>query len=139
MPRPLAARASHEEKEREMFGRKKGPDKAFSHADDCKIAKVDPDVKIEWSEIRRGVWEAVCVCGKQYSYEPADSRTRLDPLDPSTSRHMPQCEHRDTTDPETLRFILDVKDGLEPGYWWVTCRACATSWQVLHFAAESVR
>jgi hypothetical protein len=119
-----------------MFGIKKQPDEAFRHQDDCKIVKVTPNVKIHWSEIERGCWEAVCTCGKQYYYDPATQPPRQDPLDPSTFRHAPQCEHREATDPATIRLILDVKDGLEPGYWWVTCRACQTSWQVLHHAAE---
>lgn len=67
----------------------------------------------------------------------ADRRARLDPLDRDTSRHAPQCEHRDTTDPALLQVILTVRDGLEPGYRWVTCGACDTSWQVLHYATEN--
>jgi hypothetical protein len=61
----------------------------------------------------------------------------LDPLDPSTSRHAGQFEPRDTTDPALLRLLLKVQDGADPGYWWVTCGACETSWQVWHYAAES--
>lgn len=57
--------------------------------------------------------------------------------DPSTARHAPQCEHAHTTDAAVLRLVLNVKDGLEPGYWWVTCLACHASWQVLHHGAES--
>ena len=30
----------------------------------------DPEVQIPWSEIRRGVWEAVCVCGVPYHHDP---------------------------------------------------------------------
>ena len=71
-----------------MFGRKKGPDEPFAHADDCKIVHADPGVQIPWSEIRRGVWEARCVCGVQYHHDPiADSRVRLSPFDPKTGRH----------------------------------------------------
>jgi hypothetical protein len=121
-----------------MFGlRKKGPDQAFHHADDCKIAKVDPDVQIPWNEVESGLWVAQCQCGKEYYRDPVAQPARLDPLDPSTSRHAPECEHRDTTDPALLKAILQVKPGLEDGYWWVTCNICGTSWQVLHFAAES--
>ncbi len=52
-----------------MFDRKKNkPDlPAFLHASDCKILARDPKVEIPWSEIRGGVYEAVCVCGKQRS------------------------------------------------------------------------
>lgn len=121
-----------------MFDRRKSPDKPFSHAYDCKIVKVDPRVEIQWSEIRRGVYEAVCVCGTQYHYEQiADSRIRLDPYDPSTSHHMPQCEHRDTTDPALLRAILRVRDGAGGGYWVAECGVCETFWQVPFYAVES--
>lgn len=46
-----------------MFGlkKKRGPTQPFTHADDCKILKADPDVQIEWSEVETGHWEAVCV------------------------------------------------------------------------------
>jgi hypothetical protein len=128
-----------DEKERNMFGlRKKGPDKAFSHTADCKIVKAQGGDEIPWSEIESGHWQAVCQCGSEDFYEVADRRTRLDPLDPSTFRHVGQCEHRDTTDPAVVRTILKVKDGMGEGYWWVTCGACDTSWQVPHYAAESV-
>jgi hypothetical protein len=45
----------------------------------------------------------------------ADLRARLDPLDPATMRHAPQCEHRDTTDPALIQLILKVQDGADPG------------------------
>jgi hypothetical protein len=80
-PQPFATKGS------EAFGLwKKGPDKAFSHAPECKIVEVTPDVEIPWSEIERGRWEAVCVCGTQYFREPVAGPPRLDPLDPSTGR-----------------------------------------------------
>jgi hypothetical protein len=123
-----------------MFGlRKKEPDKAFSHTDDCKIAKVTPGVKIPWNEVESGHWVATCQCGEQHHREPAARPPRLDPLDPSTFRHARQCEHRDTTDPALLRAILKVKDGSGGDYWWVECGTCDTAWQVPHYAAESVR
>lgn len=104
----------------------------------AKILKADPDVEIPWQEIETDLWIAECVCGKEYHREPlADGRVRLDPLDPSTARHAPQCEHAHTTDAAVLRLVLNVKDGLEPGYWWVTCLACHASWQVLHHGVES--
>ena len=86
---------------------------------------------------------AECQCGKEYNHElAAERRVRLDPLDPSTSRHHPACEHAATTDPALLRAILRVQEGtgVAPGwsqYWWVTCGVCQTSWQVLHYALES--
>lgn len=101
--------------------------------------RITPDVEIQWSEIRTGVWEAVCVCGTAYHYEtPADSRVRLDPYDPATARHAGQCEHRDTTDPALLRAILRVKEGWSGDYWWVECGVCDSGWQVPHYAAVKV-
>jgi hypothetical protein len=54
-----------------MFQKKKGPDEPFAHAEDCKIAHADPGVQIPWSEIRRGVWEARCVCGSSITMTPS--------------------------------------------------------------------
>jgi hypothetical protein len=122
-----------------MFGlRKKGPDKAFIHTDDCKIVKADPGVKIPWSEVEDGHWVATCVCGSKHFYEPQAPRTRLDPLDPSTFRHLGQCEFRDTTDPVLIRAVLKVTEGVEEGYSRVECNACGTWWYVPHYAPESV-
>jgi hypothetical protein len=119
-----------------MFGKKKGPDQPFQHAEDCRIWKTDPGVQIPWSEIRRGVWEAVCVCGKQYHPEPVvDDRVRLDPLDPKTARHLGGCEFASETDPVMIRAILRVTD--KDGYSWVQCNSCDTAWQVRYYA-ESV-
>jgi hypothetical protein len=125
---------------REMLGfEKRRPPilPAFQHADGCKIMKADPTTEIRWSEIRRGVWEAICVCGKQYHYESiADARSRQDPYHPSTFRHFGQCEHRDTTDPVLVRAILKIQE--RDGYWWVQCGACDGGWQVPFYAVESV-
>ncbi len=86
-----------------MFGRKKGPSlPAFSHSPDCKIVRNDPGVEIPWNEVEPGHWEATCVCGKQHHHELRNPARRLDPFDPTTSRHFGQCEHRDTTDPALL-------------------------------------
>jgi hypothetical protein len=111
------------EKEEMMFNRTKGPDKPpFSHADDCKIVAADPSVKVEWSEIERGYWEAVCVSGKQYFYDrPADARVRLDQLDPKTSHHFGQCEFASESDPAIIRAVLKVT--AKDGYAWVECGA----------------
>jgi hypothetical protein len=121
-----------------MFDRrKKRPTRPFAHADNCKIVKADPSVEIPWQEIETGLWIAECVCGKEYEREaPADRRVRLDPIDPSTSRHGLGCEHRDVTDPVLLRAILRVHD--REGYWWVECGTCDYGWQVAYYAAESV-
>jgi hypothetical protein len=70
-------------------------------------------------------------------YEPVGGRTRLDPLDPKTSRHAAQCEFAFATDPAVLRVLLKVKDGMGGDYWWVECGACGTAWQVPYYA-ESV-
>jgi hypothetical protein len=124
----------------EMFGLKKktGPTRPFTHSSDCKILKADPDVEIPWNEIRRGVWEARCQCTTEYHHEPfVDNRVRLDPSDPKNARHAPECEFVSETDPAKLRYILKVKDGLSPGYWWVECSACSTCWQVPHYAVDN--
>jgi hypothetical protein len=121
-----------------MFGhtKKKRSFPEFLHSPDCKIVKADPSTEIKWSEIRTAVWEARCVCGVQYHYEQQpDRRVRLDPRDPSTSRHMPQCQHRDTTDPVLLRAFLSVRDTGD--YWLVTCGFCETFWQVPYYAEAS--
>jgi hypothetical protein len=123
-----------------MFARrKKGPTRPFAHADDCKILKADPGVEIPWSEVESGHWRAVCVCGTQDYYEPvADRRARLDPLDPSTSRHAGQCEFASETDRGVLRVALKVKPGLDEGYDWVECAGCDCGWQVPHHAPGSI-
>ena len=80
------------------------------------------------------------MCGTQDYYEPvADRRARLDPLDPSTSRHAGQCEFASETDPAVLRVALKVRPGLDEGYDWVECAGCDCGWQVPHYAAESIR
>jgi hypothetical protein len=118
-----------------MFKRtKKGPDRVFEHQDNCKILAADPTVRIEWSEIERGYWEAVCLCGKEYYHEPASARVRLDPLDPKTSRHLRQCEFAHESDPFMLRALLKIT--AKDGYAWVECCACGGGWQVADFAPE---
>jgi hypothetical protein len=116
-----------------MFSRKKkgGPARAFSHAEGCKILAADPTVSIEWSELERGHWRAVCVCGAEDYYEPVGvNRVRLDPLDPKTAGHAPQCEFVGETNPATLKVLLKVSD--RDGYWWVQCSGCECGWQVPH-------
>jgi hypothetical protein len=124
-----------------MFGSKhKGPSlPPFSHSDDCRILQADPGVEIPWSEVESGHWVATCVCNEQHYREPAPRRTRLDPLDPKTSRHAPQCEFAAVTDHDVVRVLLKVREGQGEGYWWVECGACETGWQVPYYAAESVR
>ena len=125
-----------------MFGQKKKgptqPTSPFTHADGCKIAVVDPSYEPPWQEVESGHWRRECQCYGEDRWEPrVDTRTRLNPLDPSTSRHAPQCEHRDTTDPALLRALLKVTD--RDGYAWVECGICEHGWQVPYYAAESVR
>jgi hypothetical protein len=105
------------------------PGRPFSHADDCKILAADPGVQIAWSEIERSHWVATCVCGEEDYRAPASPRVRLDPYDPATSRHLPQCEFAATSDPAILRALLRVRPGLDPGYQWVECGACSAGWQ----------
>jgi hypothetical protein len=118
------------------FKKKSGPTRPFAHAIDCKILKADPDVEIPWQEIESGLWVAECICSKEYEREaPADRRLRLNPVDPDTFRHLPGCEHRDTTDVSIVKAILRVQD--REGYWRVDCAACDGCWQVPYYAAES--
>ena len=119
--------------------RKRGPDKAFSHSEGCKIQAADPTVQIQWSEVETGHWRAVCQCGSEDVYEETDRRVRRDPYDPSTFRHAGQCEHRDTTAPDLLRAILRVRDGVGGGYWWVQCATCEHGWQVPHYPQPPMR
>jgi hypothetical protein len=83
---------------------------------------------------------AVCQCGTEDYYERAvDDRVRLDPLDTKTSRHAGQCEFASETDAAVLRVILEVRDGMAPGYWWVRCHSCESGWQVPHYAEQDPR
>jgi hypothetical protein len=103
----------------ESGGRKKGPTKQFQHADDCRILKADPNVEIPWSEVRRGVWEARCVCGFEYHNDPvADDRVRNDPL--KIHRGAPYCELHGETDPAVLRLGLKATE--KDGYWGAVFR-----------------
>ena len=42
---------------------------------------------------------------------------RLDPLDPSTSRHLGQFEFASETNAAVLRVVRNVKDGAGGNYW----------------------
>ena len=59
---------------------------------------------------------------------------RLDPLDPSTSRHLGQFEFASETNAAVLRVVPKVKDGAGGNYWWVECGTCDTAWQVPYYA-----
>jgi hypothetical protein len=86
---------------------------------------------------RRAIGGASANATPRITEAPVDRRTRLDPLDPATFRHAPQCEHRDTTDPDLVRVILRVQEGGGEGYWWVTCGICEHGWQIPHYAASA--
>ncbi|HYZ13764.1 MAG TPA: hypothetical protein VFA08_09200 [Actinomycetota bacterium] len=122
-----------------MFGlKKKGPDTVFIHTDDCKIWKADPNVEIPWSYVGDGLWKAECVCTHEFWREPiTDKRPRQDPLDPKTSRHMPECEFAGETEPSVLRLVLRVQEGAGGTYWLVQCAVCDAGWQVAHYARET--
>ena len=123
-----------------MFGlKKKGPSQPtgpFAHAEGCKIVVADPDYEPPWQEIEEGHWRRICQCYSDDRYEPrADSRTRLDPMDPSTFRHFGECKHRDVTDPDIVEAILSVL--VRENYWYVQCHTCTSGWQVPFYARES--
>jgi hypothetical protein len=126
-----------------MFGLgKKGPSQPtgpFTHAEGCPIVRTDPTFEPEWQEIETGHWRRECQCYGEDRWEaPVDRRTRLDPLDPATSRHFGQCEHKDATDAVLIRAILRVRDNPGWDYWFVECNSCEGGWQVPYYAAESV-
>jgi hypothetical protein len=106
------------------------PPGPFPHTDDCKILRSDPTVVIPWNEVEGGLWVRQCVCTKEYWRAPAPSRQRLDPLDPATMRHLPQCEYASASDPAVLKLVLRVRDGADPSYVWVECLECTAGWQV---------
>jgi hypothetical protein len=107
--------------------------------ENCKIQATDPTVSIKWSELERGHWRAVCVCGIEDYREPVADRVRLDPLDAKTSRRAGQCEFASATDAAVLRVLLRVKDGMGGDYWWVECGACDTRLAGSYYAGEGVR
>jgi hypothetical protein len=127
-----------ETKEKGCFGRrKKGPGRPFTHADDCKILKADPDVSIQWSEVESGHWRAVCQCGAEDAWErdTGSHRARLNPCDATTARHLPQCQFAGVAAPP---FALKVRDSASGDYWWVECSSCESGWQVPYYAPERV-
>jgi hypothetical protein len=124
-----------------MFGRTKNrlnpPERPFAHEDGCKILAADPDVVIPWSRLEYGQWRRECVCSAENWSDPAAKRVRLDPYDdPATSRHLPQCEFKDVSDPSILKALLKVTP--KDRYSWVEYGGCQAGWQVADYAAESV-
>jgi hypothetical protein len=114
-----------------MFRRSPKPrtTRPFTHADDCPIARGEPDFVPEWQLIDAGKWQRSCACTTETTYDLPDVPT-IDPYDPATFRHAPQCDYRDVTDSAILRAILSVKPGAEGGYLWVSCAHCEISWSV---------
>jgi hypothetical protein len=126
-----------EERGMKLAGRKQRqapPDGPFAHTDDCGIVRADPDARIEWSYVGDRRWERVCRCGREDWYAPAAPRARLDPLDPKTANHLPQCEFITVTDPAVLRVLLKVTD--KGDYAWVECGSCEAGWQVPFYAGS---
>jgi hypothetical protein len=119
-----------------MFGKKKVGLPPFIHDEGCPILAADPGVDIQWSEIERGYFVATCVCTTEHYREPRTRPARLDPLDPKTSHHMPQCEFVGVTDPAVLKVLLKIQE--RDGYSLVECGGCAGLWQVPFFGSESV-
>jgi hypothetical protein len=79
-----------------MFRRKRvsPPSTPFAHGPDCRIFAADPGVDIPWNDLGGGAWRRECVCSFEIFNAPfVDNRTRLDPYDPATARHLPQCEY----------------------------------------------
>ena len=107
-------------------------DRPFVHADNCLIVRSDPTVTIEWQEVETGKWQRICQCGTEFAYDQ-EERARVNPYDPASFRHAPQCEYRDATDPAIIRAIISWKDGATGGYLWVTCGHCEISWPVPDF------
>lgn len=109
----------------------------FVHADGCRILQGEPSIEIPLSEVESGHWVATCRCGQQRYREPRERARRLDPLDPTTASHLPQCDLVGEDDRAVLKVALRIKPGLSEGYDWVECNACGGGWPVAHFAAES--
>jgi hypothetical protein len=108
--------------------------RAVVHAGQDLHPVADPDVSIPWSRLEYGHWRRECVCSAEGWDEPAPKRVRLDPYDPATSRHLPQCEFASTTDPAILRALLKLTP--KDGYTWVECGGCQAGRQVADLAEE---
>jgi hypothetical protein len=75
------------------------------------------------------------VCTVEYFRERiTDNRIRLNPLDPSTSRHLGQCEYIGETNPSVLEVLLKLTD--KGDYDWCECGSCGAGWQVPHHAGK---
>ena len=120
-----------------MFGLKRKSDQVFMHAEDCRIVAADPGVQIPWNEVSRGHFVATCACGEQHDYAPVlVKRTKIDPLDPQTARHLGQYELANERDPVVLERLAGPRRVRGP----VSRRRmseCECNWQVPLYA-ESV-
>jgi hypothetical protein len=127
LTRPTVAKG----KETRVFRRKwKPPGRAFIH-DDCRIAKVDPDVEIPWSHLGEGLWRRECLC--TYESSPSHSSTTASKTNRSIrgpAATLGQCEYVTETDPVELQLLLKIKPGLGEGYDWVEGGACGAGWPV---------
>ncbi len=59
-----------------LLKRKRGPDKPFQHADDCKILM--PALHLRPVDLDAGIgfWVAICRCGEEHYREPTEARVR---------------------------------------------------------------
>jgi hypothetical protein len=97
-----------------------------------------PRLRARVARDRRGSLAAHLQCYSEDRWERrVDTRTRNDPLDPTTFRHAGECEHRDTTDPVLIKAILRARDNPGWDYWFVECSICGAGWQVPYYVAES--
>jgi hypothetical protein len=126
-------RESQEEKDMSIFKRKKPPgmELPFIHGTDCPIVRADPGYQPTWEKAEEGdAWRRICQCGSE-TIHVTDAAKKIDPYEPGTFRHAPQCDYRDVTDPAIIRAILTVKPGSgSDEYLWVTCGHCEISWPV---------
>jgi hypothetical protein len=61
------------------------------------------------------------VCKTEHHREFPEPARRLDPLDPTTARHLPQCELVGEEDRAVIKMALRIKPGMGEGYDWVEC------------------
>lgn len=103
------------------FARKE-PKKPFPHAYDCKGRQDRSQRCVQ--VVGHPTWRVGgdLRFGKDHYYESsaAERRVRLDPYDPLTSRHAPQCEQREIADAMLLKALLKVQPGSGGEYHWVT-------------------
>jgi hypothetical protein len=94
------------------------------------VARSAPRTLSGWRHGFEPRWDYQVICTTEYYNEPfVDDRVRLDPLDPSTSRHAGECEFAAETDPAVLKILLKVKDGAGGANGgWCAAAAHAAGW-----------